>query len=128
MTLRDELIGALEAEIEALQDRVAVLEDALGMRIEVPFVLRLTRQEAQLFGFLLKRDLVTKEQAMTVLYGDRPNGIDVEIKIIDVFVCKMRKKLKSFGIEIETVWGQGYRLLAPSKAIAADLLQKDLAA
>ncbi len=33
-----------------------------------------------------------------------------EIKIVDVFVCKLRKKLTSAGFEtpIETVWGQGY--------------------
>ncbi|MER9912667.1 winged helix-turn-helix domain-containing protein [Mesorhizobium sp. M0050] len=34
-----------------------------------------------------------------------------ELKIIDVFVCKLRKKLKPLGVEIQTVWGQGYRLL-----------------
>ncbi|WP_445493167.1 helix-turn-helix domain-containing protein [Rhodopseudomonas sp. RCAM05734] len=128
MTFRDEFVAALEAEIEALQDRLAALEEVMGMRIEVPFILQLTRHEAQLFGFLLKRDLITKEQGMTVLYGDRAGGEEVEIKIIDVFVCKIRKKLKRFGIEIETVWGQGYRMSAASKAIVEDLLQKDLAA
>ena len=58
---------------------------------------------------------VTKEMFLSHLY----RGMDEpEIKIIDVFVCKLRKKLaeatsgKSY---IETVWGRGYRLrdLAP---------------
>lgn len=37
-------------------------------------------------------------------------GEEQEIKIVDVFVCKLRKKLKGLGVSIETVWGRGYRL------------------
>jgi hypothetical protein len=59
---------------------------------------------------------------MVGLYGDRPN-LDPEIKIVDVYVCKARKKLKGFGVEIETVWGRGYRLSAECKAIAQGLLE-----
>ncbi|GAA2871795.1 DNA-binding response OmpR family regulator [Aminobacter niigataensis] len=36
---------------------------------------------------------------------------DPEIKIIDVWICKLRKKLLPLGVKIETVWGRGYRLL-----------------
>ena len=56
------------------------------------------------------------------LYG----GLDDEphAKIIDVFICKLRKKLAnaSGGQDyIETVWGRGYALREPTKqAIAAD--------
>ena len=35
-------------------------------------------------------------------------------KIIDVFICKLRRKLDEWGLEkakIETVWGQGYMLV-----------------
>jgi two-component system cell cycle response regulator CtrA len=49
------------------------------------------------------------------LYG----GMDEpEIKIIDVFICKLRKKLAnaSSGKDyIETVWGRGYVLREPSE-------------
>ncbi len=44
---------------------------------------------------------------MSHLYG----GMDEpQLKIIDVFVCKMRRKLSAAGGEnyIETVWGRGY--------------------
>jgi two-component system cell cycle response regulator CtrA len=56
---------------------------------------------------LRKGSTLTKEMIMSHLYG----GMDEpEIKIIDVFVCKLRKKLSSAGGEsyIETVWGRGY--------------------
>jgi len=65
---------------------------------------------------------VTKEMFLSHLY----RGMDEpEIKIIDVFVCKLRKKLaeatggKSY---IETVWGRGYRLRDPVLMPSATLV------
>ena len=63
---------------------------------------------------LRKGTSVTKEMLLTSLYG----GMDEpEIKIIDVFVCKLRKKLADApgGKEyIETIWGRGYLLRQPA--------------
>jgi two-component system cell cycle response regulator CtrA len=62
---------------------------------------------------LRKGTTLTKEMFLNHLYG----GIDEpELKIIDVFVCKLRKKLsQACGGEnyIETVWGRGYVLREP---------------
>jgi len=62
---------------------------------------------------LRKSTTLTKEMLLDHLYG----GIDeAEIKIIDVFVCKLRKKLAEAtggSHYIETVWGRGYRLRDP---------------
>ena len=59
---------------------------------------------------LRKGTTLTKELFLNHLYG----GIDEpEVKIIDVFICKLRKKLTAArGGEdyIETVWGRGYAL------------------
>ena len=59
---------------------------------------------------LRKGMTITKEMFLNHLYG----GMDEpELKIIDVFICKMRKKLAnaSGGKDyIETVWGRGYVL------------------
>jgi two-component system cell cycle response regulator CtrA len=63
---------------------------------------------------LRKGTTLTKEMFLNHLYG----GMDEpELKIIDVFVCKLRKKLATAtGGEnyIETVWGRGYVLRDPS--------------
>ena len=60
---------------------------------------------------------ITKEMFLDHLYG----GIDEpELKIIDVFVCKLRKKIaaENGGVHyIETVWGRGYVLKDPKLAI-----------
>ena len=66
---------------------------------------------------LRKGTTLTKEMFLNHLYG----GMDEpEIKIIDVFVCKLRKKLAAAtgGMNnIETVWGRGYVLRDPPPEI-----------
>jgi two-component system cell cycle response regulator CtrA len=63
---------------------------------------------------LRKGTTLTKEMFLNHLYG----GMDEpELKIIDVFICKLRKKLSNAlgGLTyIETVWGRGYVLRDPS--------------
>jgi two-component system, cell cycle response regulator CtrA len=58
---------------------------------------------------------LTKEMFLNHLYG----GMDEpEMKIIDVFICKLRKKLAGFSggkNYIETVWGRGYVLREPTE-------------
>ncbi|ODN68759.1 Cell cycle response regulator CtrA [Methylobrevis pamukkalensis] len=75
----------------------------------------LTGKEYQMLELLSLRKgtTLTKEMFLNHLYG----GMDEpELKIIDVFICKLRKKLanatdgKNY---IETVWGRGYVLREP---------------
>lgn len=64
---------------------------------------------------LRKGTTLTKEMFLNHLYG----GMDEpELKIIDVFICKLRKKLASAtngDNYIETVWGRGYVLRDPDE-------------
>jgi two-component system cell cycle response regulator CtrA len=77
--------------------------------------LHVTAKEYGILELLaLRRGMtLTKETFLDHLYG----GMDEpEQKIIDVFICKLRKKLSSAtGGEnyIETVWGRGYVLRDP---------------
>lgn len=122
MKLRDEYVHMLETENEELREKVRILEEAIGMRLEAPLIFQLTRHESMMFGVLFGSELVTKQHAMNALYGDR---IDENI---DDPNLRLRKKLKPFDIEIETVWGQGYRMPAKSKAAAGVLLEQARAA
>ena len=70
---------------------------------------------------LRKNSVMTKEACLNHLY----NGLsEPEIKIIDVFICKLRKKIAAAsggdGV-IETVWGGGYMLrdVKPVRLLAA---------
>lgn len=70
----------------------------------------LTGKEYQMLELLALRKgtTLTKEMFLNHLYGGRD---EPELKIIDVFICKLRKKIEkvSQGITyIDTVWGRGY--------------------
>lgn len=75
----------------------------------------LTRKEYEVLQLLAMRRGVTlsKEMFLDKLYG----GLDEpEVKIIDVFVCKIRGKIKKLtggDSLIDTVWGRGYVLRDP---------------
>ncbi len=69
---------------------------------------------------LRKGTTLTKEMFLNHLYG----GMDEpELKIIDVFICKLRKKLSNAtggDNYIETIWGRGYVLRDPDDAANED--------
>ncbi len=81
---------------------------------------KLTAKEQEVLELMaLKRgNVISKESFLNHLY----NGLDEpDMKIIDVFICKMRKKLEaaSGGINyIQTIWGRGYVLKEPQERIA----------
>jgi two-component system cell cycle response regulator CtrA len=81
--------------------------------------IRLTGKEYEILELLALRkgSTMTKEMFLNHLYG----GLDEpEAKIIDVFICKLRKKLSASGGPdyIETIWGRGYTLREPAAQLA----------
>jgi two-component system cell cycle response regulator CtrA len=96
-------VGDLAVNLDAKNASVA------GQRVH------LTGKEYQILELLALRKgtTLTKEMFLNHLYG----GMDEpELKIIDVFICKLRKKLAnaSGGSDyIETVWGRGYAIREP---------------
>ena|SRR5690349_7835763 len=80
--------------------------DVSGQRV------RLTKKEYQILELLWthKGATVSKKMVLSNLYGD---AVVPRHKIIDVFICKIRKKLVAATHRdyIETIWGRGYMLL-----------------
>ncbi len=120
---REELIARIHAIIRRSQGhaqsvirtgRIAVNLDAKTVDVDGQTV-HLTGKEYQMLELLSLRKgtTLTKEMFLNHLYG----GMDEpELKIIDVFICKLRKKLtEATGGEsyIDTVWGRGYVLRDP---------------
>lgn len=68
-----------------------------------------TKSETRLLGYMMLNPgiVISKSALLRVMY---PNGKQAEQKILDVFVCKIRRKIRSaFEIDIiETCWGRGY--------------------
>jgi two-component system cell cycle response regulator CtrA len=83
----------------------------------------LTKKEYQIAEILV----LSKEAILDHLYGglDEPNP-----KIIDVFICKIRKKLQAMGVDdfIETNWGRGYMVIDHRQEAVADTNHRTLGA
>ena len=81
----------------------------------------LTGKEYSILELLVLRKgmVLTKEAFLNHLYG----GMDEpEMKIIDVFICKLRKKLAQAGADnlIGTVWGRGYMMREPLAEVVSE--------
>ena len=120
---REELVARIHAIIRRSRGhaqsiirtgRISVNLDAKTVDVEGTPV-HLTGKEYQILELLSLRKgtTLTKEMFLNHLYG----GMDEpELKIIDVFICKLRKKLaRATGgdTHIETVWGRGYVMRDP---------------
>ena len=121
---RDELVARIHAVVRRskghAQSKIEIGNLVVNLDTKTVEIdgarVRLTGKEHQILELLSLRKgtPVTKEMFLTNLYG----GIDEpEIKIIDVFICKLRKKLANASggkNYIETVWGRGYLLRQPT--------------
>ncbi len=120
---KDELVARINAIVRRSKGhaqsiietgKIKVNLDAKTVEVDGQRV-HLTGKEYQMLELLSLRKgtTMTKEMFLNHLYG----GMDEpELKIIDVFICKLRKKLAAAtGGEhyIETVWGRGYVLRDP---------------
>ncbi len=127
---REELVARIHAIIRRSKGhsqsvihtgRVEVNLDAKTVAVEGKPV-HLTGKEYQMLELLSLRKgtTLTKEMFLNHLYG----GMDEpELKIIDVFICKLRKQLSNAtggDNYIETVWGRGYVLRDPQALAMGD--------
>ncbi len=85
--------------------------------------LRLSQREHAILSVLAlnHRRVVSKEHIYDVVYG--LSGADPLDKVIDVYICKLRKKIAGVtggGRYIETVYGRGYKFEAPPETGDSD--------
>jgi two-component system cell cycle response regulator CtrA len=124
---REELLARMQAVVRRCKGfsqpklRIGSVElnlDSREVRVGSTPV-HLTGKEYAILELLVLRKgmILTKEAFLNHLYG----GIDEpEMKIIDVFICKLRKKLAQAGAEnlIGTVWGRGYTIRDQADSLA----------
>ncbi|ADM09859.1 two-component transcriptional regulator [Parvularcula bermudensis HTCC2503] len=126
---KDELVARIHAIVRRSKghSQSVITTGALTVNLDAKTVevsgqrVHLTGKEYQMLELLSLRKgtTLTKEMFLNHLYG----GMDEpELKIIDVFICKLRKKLAAATDGehyIETVWGRGYVLRDPAEEVAA---------
>ncbi len=122
---RDELVARIRAIVRRSKGHAqsVIQTDDLVVNLDTKTIeingarVHLTGKEYQMLELLSLRKGMTlaKEMFLNQLYG----GMDEpQLKIIDVFMCKLRKKLAtaSGGKDyIETIWGRGYTLRHPDE-------------
>jgi two-component system cell cycle response regulator CtrA len=115
---KDELVARINAIVRRSKGHAQSVIETDGLCVDVDrktveidgAQVHLTAKEYQMLELLALRKgrTLTKEMFLSHLYGGME---EPEMKIIDVFICKLRKKLAtaSGGKDyIETVWGRGY--------------------
>lgn len=107
---RRDAIARMQDEIAELRERVRLLEAALVGEWAPPTEWHLTRSESQVFRFLMRRERASRQAICTALFALRPDKDQPCDKIVDVHICRLRRKLDPFGVKIETIWGQGFAL------------------
>ena len=125
---KDELVARIHAVVRRSKGHaqsvintgdLCVNLDTKAVEINGPRV-HLTSKEYQMLELLALRKgtTLTKEMFLSHLYG----GMDEpDLKIIDVFICKLRKKLANASNGknyIETIWGRGYVMREPLEIAA----------
>jgi two-component system cell cycle response regulator CtrA len=127
---KDELVARIHAIVRRSKGHAqsVIMTGELIVNLDAKTVevggqrVHLTGKEYQMLELLSLRKgtTLTKEMFLNHLYG----GMDEpELKIIDVFICKLRKKLANAAggaNYIETVWGRGYVLREPDGAEYAE--------
>jgi hypothetical protein len=87
---------------------------------DVPMALarrfHLTPLQAKMFAALIAREECSK--ALLHSFGDE----NTDVKIVDVVICHLRKRLKEFGLDISTVRSFGYFMRAEHQELAKKLL------
>ena len=121
---KDELVARIQAVVRRSKghSQSVIATGQLTLNLDEKTVeangvrLHLTGKEYQMLELLCLRKgtTLTKEMFLNHLYGGME---EPELKIIDVFICKLRKKIAdACGGKhyIETVWGRGYVLREPT--------------
>ena len=105
-------INLLKKELDAAHIKISSITNTHNI-LDIPIYWGLTPTEHQVFELLYIKERVSKSAFLEHIYFNKT----VDIKIIDVFIHKIRHKLKesSVPVEVITIWGSGYALTKESK-------------
>lgn len=105
-------------QCEELTEKVRQLETELyGYEWEPPREFRLTAMEGRILGVLVAAERARSKDFLIEATRDIP-GVKTDAPYANVVqskVCHLRTKLRPYGLEIENVFGRGYRLTTESR-------------
>lgn len=105
-------IAALEEENERLRQRIEALKsDDKREPLIFPTSWRLSPQERSVLSTLMSRDWASHRRICSLM----PTTSEALAKIVHLHITRIRNKLAPFGITIETLYGDGYRIPPAAK-------------
>lgn len=115
---REPTVAGVAAQVRATDEK--------DLMFRIAQVLRTTKLESRILGVLLRRGSAHREQLHEEVEFNRGNpDTPTDIKIVDVVICKLRKKLAKAGLKLLTVPGQGYVMPEDARKLAWSLIQGD---
>ena len=115
----EDIRGAMATELVHLRAQLSEANDLIREMRTVDTdvtdalqgVARMSHGEAVVLASIVRHGRVSKQRLYNALYGNHANpDATPDPKIIDVFICKIRRKLEPHEIEIGTLWGWGYQM------------------
>lgn len=122
-----EEVVRLRRQNTRLEEENRWLKDQLRPPGFLPSAFPLTDREEALFKALISRPQWTREALLNSLYLGVSDRDLPDLRMVDVLVCKVRRKLKPFGLEIQTYWGKGFGMTADMRARAEKLIADETA-
>lgn len=121
------LLEEQAAQIDVLEGRVQDLTLALRLdaTANVQSAFGISESLAQLLILLVDGKPRSKEQLHAGLFYRRPDVDAPDTKLIDTLVCKLRKQIKQFGVELTTVWSAGYKITAGAHVLRSAIEGSD---
>lgn len=88
----------------------AIRYDDIELTVALQRRFQITRQQTLLLLVMLKRSLATKEALHAAAQQVHGPEYETSQKLVDVLICKLRRRMKRHGFMIGTIWGAGYSL------------------
>lgn len=115
--IRRQAMKLPEPHRSSIDDATTLIETITAAHMVEPYDMRwrdfgMSKMESELASFMYSRlgKTVTKAQLWNSKYATDSEG-GADSKIIEVYICKLRKHLKGTPFAVETVWGTGYRMV-----------------
>lgn len=91
-------------------------------------VFGLTHLHACFLSVLMRRNEVSKLQLHQIIESCRrqPNNRETDVKMVDVVLCHLRKRIKPFGLYIKTLHSSGYYMTPEMRKLTQDILLRQL--
>jgi two-component system cell cycle response regulator CtrA len=115
LRLARERIAQLRSQNEYLEERLRDERERFAPVRVFPVAWGLTRLETTLLAALASREMVSRDHLMAAMYPPHVRD-EINPKIVEVTICKIRAKLRPLGMEIHTRWGMGWHVDADVRA------------